>query len=139
MPCAIQSSFNKNANLVEGSKYLSLGSIPFCPVNPMATGIKAICPNKFHNCFPTLPLLCLPYCMYLCEGMCTWRCGEVYLCAFVGFRTSLMTHKCTHTDSAWCLSSRRRRNVTDMPLPFYIFKKFCVSGLCINPQAVVIV
>lgn len=46
----------------------------------MATGIKTICPNKFHNYFPTLPLLLLPYVLvrryvYM---------EALHLCAYVG-------------------------------------------------------
>lgn len=97
MPCAIQSSSNKTVNLlVEGIKALFMGRIPFWPVNPTATGIKTICPNKFHNYFPH-PASSLPSCICLCLGVCVCG-GGTYKCAHVGLEPHIHSPQvCAHT------------------------------------------
>lgn len=42
-------------NLLCPSKSVSLGCIPFRPVNPTATGVKLWYPNKFHKCTHSRP------------------------------------------------------------------------------------
>lgn len=42
-------------NLLCPSKSVSLGYIPFRPVNPTATGVKLWYPNKFHKCTHSSP------------------------------------------------------------------------------------
>lgn len=123
MPCAIQNSSNKNMNLEEGSKYFSLGGIPFWPVNPIATSIKTICPNKFHNYFSLLPLLALP-CVVVQMFVSMWRhyiSARICLQNLI-FPIGVHPQRERERPYAWCTSSIGRRNVTDTPLSFIPFK-----------------
>lgn len=98
----MQSSSNKTVSSEDGSKYLSLGHIPFWPVNPMATSIKNIYPNKFHNSLPNLPLLLLPYAL-------VWRYVYLHACTIHhhSFPAGASMYKHTHRVSIWLLCNRK--------------------------------
>lgn len=129
----MQSSSNKTVSSEDGSKYLSLGHIPFWPVNPMATSIKNIYPNKFHNSLPNLPLLLLPYAL-------VWRYVYLHACTVHhhSFPAGASMYKHTHRVSIWLLCSRKLK-CTIMLLSFLHLSNLCMNDLCINNQAVVIV
>lgn len=130
----MQSSSNKTVSSEDGSKYLSLGHIPFWPVNPMATSIKNIYPNKFHNSLPNLPLLLLPYAL-------VWRYVYLHACTVHhhSFPAGASMYKHTHTESLYGFSAAGSWNVPIMLLSFLHLSNLCMNDLCINNQAVVIV